>query len=105
MSTELRPLTVEDVPAVYAMARASMSAMAAQWEGGPFPEQTPEQHARSLTRYTHLIGTDPDGCWVAEEDGAPVGLALALRRGPMWFLSLLAVAPDRQSRGPATSPR
>ena len=47
----------------------------------------------------HLLGTDPDGSVVAEIDGEVVGVGLALRRGPVWFLSLLTVDPARQGAG------
>jgi hypothetical protein len=43
--------------------------------------------------------TDPDGAWVAEEDGRLVGNAVALRRGPIWVLSFLAVHKDTQRGG------
>lgn len=47
----------------------------------------------------HLLATDPDGCFVAEDGGRVVGVALALRRADFWGLSLLNVAPDRQGQG------
>lgn len=50
-------------------------------------------------RLRHLLATDPGGAWVAEADGAIVGVALALIREGVWGLSLLAVDPDRQGRG------
>jgi Acetyltransferase (GNAT) domain len=43
--------------------------------------------------------TDPDGAWVAEADGKVVGVANALRRGPIWVLSLLAVDPGTHGGG------
>jgi predicted N-acetyltransferase YhbS len=97
--TELRPLRTEDVPAVDAMAWASLSAMAAVYEGGPFPPRTEESTTRGRRRITHLQRTDPDGSWVVVDGDDPVGVALALRRGPMWFLSLLVVATSHQARG------
>ena len=97
--TELRPLRPEDVPAVDAMAWASLSDMAAVYEGGPFPPRTEEGVARFRSRIAHLQRTDPEGSWVVLDGEQPVGVALALRRGPMWFLSLLAVATSHQARG------
>jgi predicted N-acetyltransferase YhbS len=97
--TELRPLRPEDVPAVDAMAWASLSDMAAVHEGGPFPARTEEGTTRGRGRFAHLQRTDPDGSWVVVDGGEPVGVALALRRGPMWFLSMLAVATSHQARG------
>jgi predicted N-acetyltransferase YhbS len=97
--TELRPLRPEDVPAVDAMAWASLSDMAAVYEGGPFPPRTDATTTRGRRRLAHLQRTDPDGAWVAVDGDLPVGVALALRRGPMWFLSLLVVATSHQARG------
>jgi GNAT superfamily N-acetyltransferase len=53
-------------------------------------------------RTAHIQRTDPDGAWVAEEDGAVVGMALAIVRDGIWGLSLMAVNPDRQARGAGT---
>jgi predicted N-acetyltransferase YhbS len=91
--TELRPLRPEDVAAADEMAVASLRA------GLSLPPRTPEMVERGRHRIAHLQRTDPDGAWVAVEDGGVVGISLSLRRGPMWFLSLLAVATDLQSRG------
>ena len=97
--TELRPLRAEDVPAADAMAWASLSDMAAVYEGGPFPPRTEQSTTRGRRRFAHLQRTDPDGSWVVVDGDQPVGVALALRRGPMWFLSMLAVATTHQARG------
>jgi GNAT superfamily N-acetyltransferase len=97
---ELRPLLPEDVPAADETATAALRAGAAVYEPGhPMPARTPEMVERGRHRIAHLQRTDPDGAWLAVDGDAVVGLALALRRGPMWFLSLLAVATDLQSRG------
>jgi GNAT superfamily N-acetyltransferase len=50
-------------------------------------------------RVRHLLGSDPGGAWVAEEDGRVVGVAMALEREGVWGLSLLAVAQDAAGRG------
>ncbi|MGO9456303.1 MAG: N-acetyltransferase family protein [Acidimicrobiales bacterium] len=50
-------------------------------------------------RIAHLLATDPAGSWVAERDGAVVGLAQAFVRGRHWVLSLLGVDPACQSAG------
>ena len=50
-------------------------------------------------RFRHVIETDPGGAWLAEEDGRPVGAALAILREGLWGLSLLVVHPDAQSGG------
>ena len=63
------------------------------------PEPTDDLRARGAYRVAHLQRTDPDGAWAAELDGRLVGVALALRRGPLWFLSLLTVDPQVQGAG------
>jgi predicted N-acetyltransferase YhbS len=88
------------VPAAEEMTSSAMRAMAAVYETRQgLQERTPEVIERSRHRIAHLQRTDPDGSWVAVDGDAVVGIALALRRGPMWFLSLLAVATEVQSRG------
>jgi predicted N-acetyltransferase YhbS len=97
---ELRPLQPPDVPSVDAMNHATMRAMAATYDRDPLPEErTTELVERARHRIAHLQRTDPGGAWVAVAGDQVVGVALSLRRGPMWFLSLLAVATNVQSRG------
>jgi predicted N-acetyltransferase YhbS len=50
-------------------------------------------------RIRHLASTDPEGSVVAERGGEIVGIGLALRRGSLWFLSLMAVRGDVQGGG------
>jgi GNAT superfamily N-acetyltransferase len=50
-------------------------------------------------RARHLLAHDAPGCWVAEEGGELLGVALSLRRDDFWFLSLLSVRIGRQGRG------
>lgn len=52
-----------------------------------------------VARSEHLLGGDPAGCWVAEEGGRLVGVAMSLRRDTTWVLALLAVHPQAQGRG------
>lgn len=54
---------------------------------------------RELQRVRHVHSTDPDGAWVAVASGQIVGVTLSLRRGRLWVLSQLAVAPDYQGHG------
>lgn len=99
--TEVRPLQPADFAASDAMADQAFRAAAARFEPShpPWPERTAEQIAAAHHRQAHLQRTDPDGAWVAVDGDAIVGVALSLRRGPMWFLSLLVVATDLQARG------
>lgn len=98
--TELRPLLPADVHAADAVAATALRTMAATYEPDhPMPERTPDVVERGRLRIAHLQRTDPDGAWVAVDGDEVVGLALALRRGPMWFLSLLAVSTEQQAQG------
>jgi ribosomal protein S18 acetylase RimI-like enzyme len=42
---------------------------------------------------------DPDGLWVAEDDGKIAGFAFSWVCGNLWFLAELFVAPGQQGRG------
>jgi GNAT superfamily N-acetyltransferase len=88
-----------DVEAAEVVAWDAIWTMAATYEQAAVPERSPDVVERSQQRIAHLRRTDPEGAWVAVEEDAVVGLALSLRRGPMWFLSLLGVSTGLQARG------
>ena len=46
----------------------------------------------------HLLGTDPESCYVADDHGRIVAFGVVLRRGADAFLSFLFVEPAWQSR-------
>jgi predicted N-acetyltransferase YhbS len=81
------------------MAFASLSDMDEQYGDGPIAPRSEEVVGWARLRIAHLQRTDPAGAWVAVDGSDIVGIALSLRRGPMWFLSLLAVATSHQARG------
>ena len=95
---EIRPLTPADVPAAHVLAYQTFAAQDRDL-GLPVPEHTDDVRQRGERRVAHLQRTDPDGAWAAEDDGRLVGVALALRRGPLWFLSLLTVDAGRHGQG------
>jgi GNAT superfamily N-acetyltransferase len=97
--TQLRPLLPADVPAAEQVAWDAIWEMAVTYEHATVPDRTPDVVERSQRRISHLQAADPDGAWVAVQAERVVGLALSLRRGPMWFLSLLAVSTHLQARG------
>jgi GNAT superfamily N-acetyltransferase len=68
-------------------------------EGATTPELTDAILARQHGRFHHFLANDPDGSWVAVDDGAIIGCALALTRDSLWGLSLLVVDPASQSTG------
>ena len=98
MQLTVRPLAETDVDGVVAVQIAAFDDHDRRG-GRPVPETTPERIDGQRRRVRHFATHDPDGSWVAESDGRVVGAALALRRGPLWGLSLLAVDPAAQSNG------
>lgn len=95
---QVRPLVDADVPAADVMAFSAL-ADAGQRFGFEMGERDASRIAFGQARIRHLAGTDPDGAFVAERAGEVVGIALALVRGPLWFLSLLAVRKALQGQG------
>lgn len=88
--------TPADAAAVESVSRAAFRQLAGRPQEDP-PD--PDERVRQLARTVHLIRHDPGGCWIAEQDGRAVGVALALRREGVWALSLFAVVPEAQGRG------
>jgi GNAT superfamily N-acetyltransferase len=88
-------MTADDVAAADAAAWSALR----QIVPAEFVEQADREVERRRLRVAHLLRTDPDGAWVAEDDGDIVGCALALVREDVWGLSLLGVRPEHQARG------
>jgi ribosomal protein S18 acetylase RimI-like enzyme len=85
----VRPLQPADLPTV------------ADFSAAAFGRQLSDEPARRswLERLAHAVRTDPDGAFIAERDGQPVGVSEAIRRERLWVLSMLAVDPGSQSAG------
>ncbi len=47
----------------------------------------------------HILATDPDQQWLAEEDGVPVGFVSSITRGRVWFLANFWMLPAAQAAG------
>ncbi len=80
------------------MSHTALRTASLAW-GWDMPEIDDLVRRRGHQRFAHFRAHDPGGSWVAECDGEIVGVGAATRRGPLWFLSLLAVAVDQQSAG------
>lgn len=95
-------MTLDDVPAVEdltatAFYELDVATRPADW---PAPERRSPQRAEDWRRRIgRLIGSDPEGCWVADDGKAVVGAAAALLRDGFWGLSTFAVRPRFQGRG------
>ncbi|HVA61051.1 MAG TPA: GNAT family N-acetyltransferase [Mycobacteriales bacterium] len=94
----VRPLSVDDVPAAQEVSYHALRE-AGRHYGWDMPELDDGLRDRGRRRLAHCVAHDPAGAFVAECAGEIVGIGLATRRGPLWFLSLLAVATRMQSRG------
>jgi len=93
----IRPMTPDDIPAADHLAWTALRTQIPT----EFVDTVAEAQRAERGRYriAHLQRTDPDGAWVADDDGEIVGIALALVREGVWGLSLFGVHPDRQSQG------
>jgi GNAT superfamily N-acetyltransferase len=79
----------DDAEAVYRTASTALFESPEDQEA--LRRRTPEEVERRIERHRHVLHHDPDGAWVAEEDGRISGVALALVRERVWILSLFAV--------------
>jgi len=85
----VRPMERTDIPAAVSVSAAAFD----------FELTEPDAANRWVERLEHPLATDPEGAFVAERDGAVVGVAEAIRRERLWCLSLLAVRPGMQGAG------
>ncbi len=88
----VRPMTPEDLAAADALAGSALPLPA------PGSETEAMVRARRI-RIAHLLGSDPGGCFVAEDRGALVGVSLALIRDGVWGFSLFGVLDSHRGRG------
>lgn len=92
----------EDVPVVERLSAESFYELDVRtfpphW---PAPVLRPPERADNWNaRAAHLLGTDPGGCWVAEDATGVVGVAVSFRRELLWCLATYAVVPELQGRG------
>jgi len=92
----IRPMRPEDAEAAFELAVRCFDDLSERFG---LPHDPPHDPAIAHIRHRHLARTDPDGCFVAEEDGGLVGVGLSIRREGLWGLSLLVVDPRLQSTG------
>jgi GNAT superfamily N-acetyltransferase len=98
----IRPMTEADVPAAEQITDEAFHGadLATRRAADPVPERRTATHREAwITRTRHLVATDPDGCWVAEDDQGVAGVAVSLRRESLWCLTAYAVVPGRQGGG------
>ncbi len=98
----IRPMRLEDVPVAEELSLGAYT-VAERYEPTPdhatSPRHTPARAGQWIMRTSHVLATDPGGCWVAESDGVMVGFAVSLRRDLLWILGSYAVRTDVQGQG------
>jgi GNAT superfamily N-acetyltransferase len=92
---ELRPTTAEDLPELEEL---FLSAIGSVYEPHGFAPPVPPPGAFTA-QHLHLLGTDPERCFVAVQSGRRVGYVTAWLRGHDWFLGSLFIAPAAQGAG------
>ncbi len=95
---QVRLLRDEDVAAADEVASTALREVGEQF-GFSMGVRDAARIAWAQSRIRHIAETDPEGSVVAEQDGEIVGVGLAIRRGSLWFLSLLAVRKGLQGGG------
>jgi GNAT superfamily N-acetyltransferase len=95
----IRPMRPGDAAAAAAAAGAALRELYPEAMGAA---DDPAVIARQTARAAHLQQTDPDGCWVAEQDGRILGCALSLIREGVWGFSLFGLVSEAQGRGIGT---
>lgn len=98
----VRPMLPADVAAAERLSARTFLEVERRHLPGSLPGPEPRSADRGeawARRTAHLLGTDPGGCWVAEEAGEMVGFAVSFVRETTWFLASYAVLPGRQGRG------
>lgn len=101
----IRPMTDADVPAAERLSAVGFHELDTRTFQRDWPDpllRPPERAGHWVARTRHLLVTDPGGCWIAEQDGEPVGLATSFTRELMWVLSSYAVRPGLQGQGVGT---
>jgi predicted N-acetyltransferase YhbS len=96
--TIIRPLRDDDVVAADEVAWRALDEVGQQF-GFSMGERDDARIAWAHARIRHIAQHDPAGSVVAERDGEVIGIGLAVRRGKLWFLSLLAVRQGLQGGG------
>jgi predicted N-acetyltransferase YhbS len=97
-ATIIRPLRDDDVAAADDVAWHALHEVGQEF-GFSMGVRDDARIAWAQARIRHIAAHDPEGSVVAERDGQVIGIGLAVRRGSLWFLSLLAVRSGQQGGG------
>jgi GNAT superfamily N-acetyltransferase len=98
----IRPMTVDDLPAAERVTAVGFHELDSRMFRRAWPDpqlRPPERGANWIARTRHLVGTDPGGCWVAEDESGMLGVVVSFEREKMWLLASYAVVPGSQGLG------
>lgn len=106
----VRPMTMADAESVTLLARraypdtstAGGEPQLATWTANP-DLNAPDAKIGPVQLVRHIIGTDPDGCFVLSDDGDLQGAVMTASREGLLALAMLAVEPQSRSQGVGTS--
>ncbi len=93
MTLLYRPARAEEIERTQELVVRSINDLTERHGFGPMATVRPAQFQ------LFSLQDDPDGLWVAEENGRMLGSAFSWVCGDLWFLAELFVAPDQQGRG------
>jgi GNAT superfamily N-acetyltransferase len=93
MAATIRPAGDDDLEAADALVVASINDLTERHGFGSIATQSPPL----LQRFS--LRDDPEGLWVAEDEGEILGFGFSWTNEDLWFLAQLFVRPDRQADG------
>lgn len=93
MSLAYRPAQSDDLATIDTLVVASINDLTVRHGFGPMATAGPS----SFMLFS--LKDDPDGLWVAENDGTILGFAWSWVSGNLWFLAQLFIDPSQQGQG------